>query len=88
MNKYRKGYLKERRIVNEARARGKIAFRSAGSHSPIDICIIDRQLKKIEFVQSKAGQSIGLKKKFELEYELKDLNDEFMVTFRVDDGTG
>ena len=80
---YEKGADKERRVVNRARNEGKITFRSAGSHSPIDVCIIDRQNKKIEFVQCKP-LNFGIKAKFDLEYEYKDLNDEFMVTFRVE----
>ena len=53
---YRKGYRKERQIVNEARERGCIAFRSAGSHSPIDVCIINKKYKTIQFLQCKSGK--------------------------------
>jgi len=41
-------------FVNKARKEGKIAFRSASSHSPIDCCIIDRKAKTIWFCQCKA----------------------------------
>lgn len=51
---YRKGYLKERRIVNNARSKGKLAFRSAGSHSPIDCFILDENKRQIELVQAKS----------------------------------
>ena len=40
---YQKGADRERKIVNRAREKGHIAFRSAGSHSPIDVCIIDKK---------------------------------------------
>ena len=57
MNRYKKGANFERKIVNEARAKGLIAFRSAGSHSPIDLVIIDTPNKTIRFVQCKKWSS-------------------------------
>lgn len=54
-SKYRKGVAYERKIVNAARIEGKIAFRSAGSHSPIDVCVIDILNKEIKFIQCKTG---------------------------------
>jgi len=50
---YRKGADKERRIVNKARERGCLAFRSAGSHTIVDVCVINPILKKIWLIQSK-----------------------------------
>lgn len=50
---YLKGVRKEREIVNKAREMGLIAFRSAGSHSPIDVCIVDVRNRLIRFVQCK-----------------------------------
>jgi Holliday junction resolvase len=50
---YRNGASKERRIVQKARNEGKLAFRSAGSHSPIDIFILDPKTKNIFLIQSK-----------------------------------
>jgi len=50
---YRKGYRYEREIVNQAIKDGCISFRSAGSHSPIDVCIIDKIRKEIFFIQAK-----------------------------------
>jgi Holliday junction resolvase len=50
---YVKGRRKEYRIVNTAKAEGKISFRSAGSHSPVDVVIIDILAKKIHLVQCK-----------------------------------
>ena len=52
---YMKGYRKERATVNEARAEGKLAFRSAGSHSPIDVVIINKDSREICLIQCKAG---------------------------------
>ena len=59
MNKnYQKGVRFERALVNAAKKDGiKIAFRSAGSHSPIDVVIIDINAKEIEFIQAKTGTS-------------------------------
>lgn len=53
---YVKGANLERRIVNEARANGMIAFRSAGSHSPIDVITISAKGNSICFFQCKASQ--------------------------------
>lgn len=53
MSNYSRGANKERSVVNKARAEGKIALRSAGSHSPIDVVIIDNNLKEIRLVQCK-----------------------------------
>ena len=54
-----KGYRKERKIVNTARAKGSLAFRSAGSHSPIDVVIIDKEQRKIHLIQCKAKELSG-----------------------------
>ena len=48
--------------MREAKADGKIAFRSAGSHSPFDVCIIDLDNRIIELSQLKAGTSRLTKK--------------------------
>lgn len=79
---YIKGVRKERKIVNQARENGHIAFRSAGSHSPIDVCIIDRKERKIYLVQCKP-ESMSEKKKQEIVKELGDLYGNFVVDFRV-----
>ena len=50
---YLKGVRLERQIVNHARKCGFIAFRSAGSHSPIDCTIIDPKTKRVRFIQAK-----------------------------------
>ena len=48
---YRRGYAKEREVVLAARKQGYIAYRSAGSHSPIDVTVI--QPNKIQLLQLK-----------------------------------
>ena len=80
---YNKGVRKERKIVNEAKKEGCIAFRSAGSHSPIDVCIIDIDHNQIRFVQSK-GDSITPRQIQKLLDELVELNtQDFEVSFEV-----
>ncbi len=79
---YLKGVRKERKIVNEARERGLISFRSAGSHSPIDVCIIDKLARVIRFVQCKPDD-FSSSKTFDLLLEQQDLNGKFDVSFEV-----
>jgi len=50
---YLKGVRKERMIVNEARKKGLISFRSAGSHSIVDVVVIDPLSGLIYFIQCK-----------------------------------
>ena len=54
INSYRKGYDFERKIVNGARASGLVSFRSAGSHSPVDVVIIDEFNREIILIQCKS----------------------------------
>ena len=77
---YQKGVRYERALVNKAKAEGKIAFRSAGSHSPIDVVVIDTKKKVIQFHQCKKGKSNLTKKE---KQGLKDLSDEYIVVFDV-----
>ena len=53
---YVKGRRKEYKIVHRHKALGHIAFRSAGSHSPVDVTAIDTENKIIYFIQSKDGK--------------------------------
>jgi len=80
--KYLKGVRKERKIVNEARAKGLIALRSAGSHSPIDVVVIDPVNKKISLIQCKSD-SMNEHQKQKLRNENKLLNGVFEVSFSV-----
>ena len=61
--KYLKGYRLERNIVNFARSKKMLSFRSAGSHSSCDVCIIDEKNKLIYFIQCKASKLSGNAKK-------------------------
>lgn len=79
---YDKGVRKERKFVNEARERGLIAFRSAGSHSPIDVCIIDKKEKKIRFIQCKPNDISKKLKEFIIK-EQEDLAGLFEVGFEL-----
>ena len=54
VNIYKKGARKEYAIVDKMRKRGfDIVFRSAGSHSCIDVVAINTSLKIIQLIQSK-----------------------------------
>ena len=81
-SRYRKGYRKENQLVNSNKSNGCIAFRSAGSHSPVDVCVINLKLKSIRFYQCKS-EDISVKEKQRLEQSLKQLNDFFTVSFQV-----
>ena len=81
MNKnYQKGVRFERALVNTAKKIGKIAFRSAGSHSPIDVVIIDINAKEIEFIQAKTGTSNVPKRDKEI---FENLAGYYKVKFKV-----
>lgn len=60
---YEKGRRKEQKIVNDEKALGRTAFRSAGSKSPIDVCSIDVQNKHIKLIQAKPNDISELEKK-------------------------
>tara|TARA_R100001530_G_scaffold90888_1_gene63154 strand:- start:427 stop:684 length:258 start_codon:yes stop_codon:yes gene_type:complete len=79
---YIKGVRKERKIVNTAKCSGHIAFRSAGSHSPIDVCVINKKEKTIRLIQCKPDNMSDAAKK-RLEDEHKELNDFYTVRFLV-----
>jgi Holliday junction resolvase len=80
---YNKGVRKERKVVNEAKEEGCLAFRSAGSHSPIDVCIIDWQHNEIRFVQCKP-ETMSERNKQKILDDLIELNtQEFKVSFEV-----
>lgn len=52
-NAYQRSVKREREIVNEARKRGCIAARSAGSKSPVDCYIFCPDAKKVFLIQVK-----------------------------------
>ncbi len=63
---YIKGKNYEQELVRTAKKDGFLAFRSAGSHSPIDVVIIDDEAKIIWLIQAKtgAGNYTKLEKEF------------------------
>ena len=79
---YIKGVRKERAIVNEARAKGLISLRSAGSHSPIDVVVIDKGRKIINLIQCKAGE-FSPAQKVKLESMHWELEGTYQVKFYV-----
>ena len=79
---YIKGRKKEYKILNEARGLGFTALRSAGSHSPIDVVIIDTIERTIRFVQCKPD-SMSEKKREALRQENNLLNGVFQCRFEV-----
>ena len=79
---YQRGANKERRIVNYFREKGKIALRSAGSHSIIDIVVIDIQTHHIHLIQSKLNK-ISTKDREEIEGKAKEINGLYEVTFEL-----
>lgn len=52
-NAYLRSTRREREIVNKARAEGKIAGRTAGSHSPFDLYIWDPKDLVLRLIQVK-----------------------------------
>jgi len=80
VNRYAKGRRKEYALIHEAKAQGYMAFRSAGSHGPIDIVSIDTRAKVILLIQAKTGLSPAALKRLEKQHE--DLNGTYMVRFQ------
>lgn len=56
-NAYLRSTRREREIVNTARARGLIAGRTAGSHSPFDLYIWDPRMKVMRLIQVKTKKN-------------------------------
>ena len=79
---YAKGRKKEYKFINMAKERGFIAFRSAGSHSPIDVCIIDRIGRNVGFLQCKPD-SMSDNAKQKLLDEMCELSGAYNVRFDV-----
>lgn len=79
---YVNGRRKEYKIVNSFKEKGNIAFRSAGSHSPIDVIAINEKERKIFLIQCKSG-NITDKKIKEISKKHEKLNGLFLVSFVV-----
>ena len=79
---YNKGVRKERKIVNAARAKNYISFRSAGSHSPIDVVVINPQAKTIQLIQCKPSDMPENARR-RLTEQYSNLNGAFDCSFHV-----
>ena len=82
INRYLKGRRKEYKIMHDEEGVGKIVFRSAGSHSPIDVVVINRDERTIKFIQSKAGK-MSENAREALRQENSFLNGAFICKFEV-----
>lgn len=81
--KYKKGYEKERRIVLYLKNNGfELAFRSAGSHSPVDVFGLNTGSRVIKLIQSKSDKMSESAKNKLLE-ELKRFEGQYMVVVEV-----
>jgi hypothetical protein len=80
---YVRGRNKEYRIVHKWQNRGCLAQRSAGSHSPIDVFVIDHENKIVRLIQAKPNSMSDNKKK-ELLDSLKYLNGTYKVEVSVE----
>lgn len=79
---YEKGRRKEYKYVHKERDKGCIAFRSAGSHSPVDVISIDTKNKKIRLIQCKSDK-MNAHQQQKLREKNKELNGLFEVKFSV-----
>ncbi len=79
---YVKGRRKEFKVVNQEKEIGNLAFRSAGSHSPIDVVSIDVENRIIRFIQCKPDSMPESQKK-KLEQTMVSLNNRFDCLFEV-----
>ena len=52
-NKYERSVKRERQLVNEARAKGNLSARSAGSKSKVDVWEVDHRDKVVHCIQVK-----------------------------------
>lgn len=82
INKYDKGRRKEYKIIHLEKEKGFIAFRSAGSHSPVDVVSIDTKNHKIRLIQCKPD-SMNSHQRQKLRDENQALNGLFDVSFSV-----
>ena len=79
---YKIGRRKEYKIRKEQIAKGRLAFRSAGSHSPVDVVSIDWVDHKILLIQCKPD-SLGDNQRNKLIVDNKKLNGVYGVMFVV-----
>ena len=79
---YVKGRKKEYAEMHEAKERGCLVIRSAGSHGPVDLVIVHPFAKIIEFVQCKPDD-ISEDAKNHILDDNRELNGDFRVYFKV-----
>jgi Holliday junction resolvase len=79
---YNRGRRKEYAQVHKAREKGNLAFRSAGSHSPIDVVEIDFNAKVIRFIQCKPD-SMSANQRMNIYLANKHLEGTYLVCFDV-----
>ena len=79
---YVKGRNKEYKICRQYRNKGFLAFRSAGSHSPIDVVCIHPETGQIALIQCKPNTMSENAKRKIIKENIK-LNGLFYVRFLV-----
>lgn len=79
---YRRGRDKEYRLKWKYEKLGYMCYRSAGSHSPIDLTCIHKNKKEILLIQSKP-RNFSRRLQEALMIENNYLNDEFICKFMV-----
>lgn len=79
---YIKGRRHEYEVVNTLKDKGWIAFRSAGSHSPIDVIAIHPKKCLIQAIQMKPT-SMSKRAKNKIYQELDKMSHMYFVKFRV-----
>ena len=82
LTNYRRGTDKERRIMNKFKKRGCLALRSAGSHSIVDVVVVDYVHKEIKLIQAKLG-ALENKEKERILTEGSVLNGVYNVKFEL-----
>lgn len=80
---YRKGAEYERKIVRDFRDKGCLAARTAGSHSPIDVFVVDHVNKNIILIQAKKGKSYSQNAKNKLLKSLEYLEGTYKLVVDV-----
>ena len=84
---YQKGLRKEYKIRNQLLKEGfDIVQRTAGSHSPIDIIAIAKDIRVIKLIQCKSGD-FSQSEKEKIEAEMSWLNGGFRAVFEVTSDT-
>ena len=79
---YIEGRRKEYAVINEERAKGNIAFRTAGSHSFVDVISIDVIARVIKFIQCKSGEFSDVERN-KLMFQYREMNNMFRCSFDV-----